>query len=287
MKQVIVNADDFGAAPGINQGIVDAHNRGIVTSTTVMINMPYAAAGLELAHRDARTLGLGLHVTLTAGRPISPPEKVASLVDGAGEFWPISAWVDRLAQFEPDHLAREIAAQVERFGELAGHAPDHLDAHHHAAYLHPAAFRELVVQAHRLGIPMREAPTVMGRARAMALLRDLLPGLDDRRAKDMFNALDAVVAEGPAPFCPAQLTTAFWDSHATLGDLLLILTALPDDRPLEIMCHPGYMDDVLAAHRGYTARRQDEFDHLTHRATLECVRAEGIQLISFAAISRE
>ena len=73
MKRLIVNADDFGRSPGINRGILEAHLRGIVTSTTVMVNCPAAALGLERALAEAPDLGIGLHITLTAGRPLSPP----------------------------------------------------------------------------------------------------------------------------------------------------------------------------------------------------------------------
>ena len=78
MKRLIVNADDFGRAPGVNQGILDAHTHGIVTSTTVMINYPDAPAGIERAQADAPDLGLGLHLNLTSGPPISAPEDIAS-----------------------------------------------------------------------------------------------------------------------------------------------------------------------------------------------------------------
>jgi len=71
MKKLIVNADDFGRSPGINRGILDAHLNGIVTSTTVMINYPDAAPGLEQALLKAPDLGIGLHLNLTSGRPVS------------------------------------------------------------------------------------------------------------------------------------------------------------------------------------------------------------------------
>ncbi len=287
MKTVVVNADDFGRLHAINRGIIEANRRGIVTSTTVMIGFPPAADGLAQARREAPHLGLGLHLTLTAGRPVSAPEDIPSLVDSSGQFYPKAAWAARFDHFERADLEREIAAQIARFTELAGQPPDHLDAHDHITYLHPHAFRAMLEQAHALGIPIREVPMTMDRAQVLPRLLDLLPGFDPARALDLFDELRAVANEGPAPFCPAKLTTAFWDQHATLGDLLVILTTLPEDRPLEIMCHPGLMDDELAAHQGYSAKRQDEFDHLPHRATLECVQSEGIRLVTFADLARE
>jgi len=285
MKRLIVNADDFGRSPGINRGILEAHLRGIVTSTTVMVNCPAAALGLERALAEAPDLGIGLHITLTAGRPLSPPETVRSLLADGGEFVHISAWPSRMDQFEPDHLQREIAAQVDRFVSLAGRPPDHLDSHHHAAYLHPDGLRAMLEIAVGFGIPMRAGLADLPLDLATAALARILPEFDADTARPLVERLQAALAEGPAPFWPARLEMGYYDKTATLGDLLLILTTLPEDSVTELMCHPGYVDDELG-HSGYRARREEEIVHLTHAATLECVRAEGIQLTSFGDLTR-
>jgi len=285
MKQLIVNADDFGRSPGINRGVLEAHLRGIVTSTTVMVNYPAAAPGLERALAEAPNLGIGLHITLTAGRPVSAPETVRSLLTDAGEFVHISAWPARMNRFEADHLQREIAAQVDRFISLAGRPPDHLDSHHHAAYLHPDGLRAILEIAAGFGIPMRAGMADLPPDTAAAALGRILPGFDADTALPLVERLQAVLATGPAPFWPARFEMGYYDRTATLGDLLLILTTLPDDSITELMCHPGYVDDALGL-SGYRDKREEEIVHLTHAATRECVRAEGIQLISFGDLTR-
>ncbi len=285
MKQLIVNADDFGRSPGINRGILEAHLRGIVTSTTVMVNYPAAAPGLERALAEAPDLGIGLHVTLTAGCPVSAPETVRSLLADGGEFVHISTWPAQMNRFEPDHLQREIAAQVDRFLSLAGRPPDHLDSHHHAAYLHPDALRAMLEIAAGFGIPMRAGMADLPPDMAAAALARILPEFDASVALPLVERLQAVLAAGPAPFWPARFEMGYFDKTATLGDLLVILTNLPDDGITELMCHPGYVDDELGL-SGYRDKRQEEILHLTHAATHECVRAEGIHLVSFGDLTR-
>ncbi|WP_145838534.1 ChbG/HpnK family deacetylase, partial [Bacillus paralicheniformis] len=69
MKSLIINADDFGFSRGVNLGIIEAFQHGVLTSTTLMVNMQEAEHAVELA-RQNRELGVGVHLTLTAGRPI-------------------------------------------------------------------------------------------------------------------------------------------------------------------------------------------------------------------------
>ena len=134
-RRLIVNADDFGASPGINAGIVECRRSGIVTSTSLMVTMPASERAAELA------LGLGwrsvgLHVDLT------------------GEGTPAPVALDDL----PGCRA-EIAAQVERFQRLMGRPPSHLDAHHNV-HRDPRLTEPLAAAAAGLGVPMREHSAV-------------------------------------------------------------------------------------------------------------------------------
>jgi chitin disaccharide deacetylase len=107
LRRLIVNADDFGASVGVNRGIVHAFDHGLVTSTSLMVRTPTAKAAVELARERAR-LSVGLHVDLT------------------GEGTPAPADIDDVAACEV-----EIRAQLERFDELLGRPPTHLDSHQH------------------------------------------------------------------------------------------------------------------------------------------------------------
>ena len=85
MKNLIVNADDLGWTEGVNRGIAEAHRNGIVTSTSLLANGPSFSLGVELA-RTTPGLGVGVHLNLSDGAPVAPPELVTSLVNNEGEF---------------------------------------------------------------------------------------------------------------------------------------------------------------------------------------------------------
>lgn len=283
MKRLIVNADDFGHAAGVNRGILDAHHQGIVTSTTVMINYPAAPAGLEQALDSAPDLGIGLHFTLTSGRPVLPPEKVPSLVREDGRFRLLSEWVPQFERVDPDDVRREMTAQFERFVSLTGKKPDHLDAHHHITFILPAAFEVMLEIAAQYHLPTRRGPFNFSPEEAESDPARAFPGLSAEAAGRAYAQLREIYRRGPQPKWPAEFIGKFYDSRATLGDLLVLLTNLPQDSLSEIMCHPGYVDDELAG-SGYLNKREDEIAHLSHAATHECIKAEGINLITFGDV---
>lgn len=282
MKQLIVNADDFGRSEGINRGILEAHRNGIVTSTTVMINFPDAEPAIRQAQAGAPGLGLGLHLNLTAGVPVLPPDQVPSLVTAQGAFHAFETWPEVAGQLDPGDLEAELRAQLDRFVTVAGRAPDHLDAHNHATYLIPPALRVMLAMAAEHGLPLRDAGLNLDND-DNDVVRTLIRGRIAALGASLADDVRAVLDEGPAPLCPARLEVRFFGERATLGDLLVILTTLPDDGVTEIMCHPGYLDGLNpdTSYRG----REDELAHLTHRATRELVQAEGIRLVTFADVT--
>jgi predicted glycoside hydrolase/deacetylase ChbG (UPF0249 family) len=285
MKKLIVNADDFGYAAGVNRGILYAHHNGILTSTTVMVNYPHAAPGLEQALQGAPDLGLGLHVTLTSGKPVSAPQTVASLVNDDGFFYGLDALPERFADYDPDHIQREVAAQVARFVALAGQPPDHLDSHHHMAYLHPVSLKAMLEIARGYNIPLRNGMIDQPIDTVLEALSGILLNFEPGRIRVMVEEAHAVLADYPDRFWPARLELGFFADTVTLGDLLVILTNLPDDSITELMTHPGFVDESLK-HSSYGTEREAEIEQLTHPATIECVRHEFIELITFGDIAR-
>lgn len=148
MKRLIVNADDFGLSPGVNRGIIRAHREGIVTSATLMVTMPAWAEAVELA-RATPTLAVGLHVNLTAGRPLAGP--APSLTGPDGGF---RRPAELGASAETAEAEREVRAQVERF--LATGLPlSHLDSHHHVHQGVPAVGAAVSKVAAELRVPVR------------------------------------------------------------------------------------------------------------------------------------
>ncbi|HYF94882.1 MAG TPA: carbohydrate deacetylase [Symbiobacteriaceae bacterium] len=148
MRRVIVNADDLGLSEGVSLGIIRAHQTGVVTSATVMMNMPGAVAALELV-RPIPTLGIGIHLTLTGGCPVSGD--VPSLTGPDGRFLKLPVLTEAARR---DHLERELRAQVDAFLKL-GLKPTHLDSHHHVHMLVPAVTAIVTDLGRELNVPVR------------------------------------------------------------------------------------------------------------------------------------
>jgi chitin disaccharide deacetylase len=139
-RWLIVNADDFGQSHGVNQGIVDAHERGIVTSASLMVRWPAAAEAAAYARRRP-ALSVGLHVDL------------GEWIRRDGAWQPLYTTV---ALDDPIATSDEVARQVLRFRELLGRDPTHLDSHQHVHRREPVR-SALAAVARELGIPLREA----------------------------------------------------------------------------------------------------------------------------------
>jgi predicted glycoside hydrolase/deacetylase ChbG (UPF0249 family) len=132
MKYLIVNADDFGASPGITRGILEAHADGILTSTSMMVDTPWSAEAAALAGSAPR-LSVGLHVVLEAR-------------GGAG--------ADHAGGWSAEDLRAELHRQHERFVALMGRAPTHLDSHHNV-HRDPALVEGFLELARSTGLPLR------------------------------------------------------------------------------------------------------------------------------------
>ncbi len=151
-RRLIVNADDFGRSDSINQAVIRAHQEGILTTASLMVNEPSAAAAVELARRNPR-LGVGLHLVLSHGRAALPTEKIPGLVNLRGEFSnaPVAAGLRYF--FRPglrEQLRTEIRAQFERF-RATGLPLDHMNGHLHF-HLHPAVFPLVLELADEFGV---------------------------------------------------------------------------------------------------------------------------------------
>jgi len=136
MRKIIVNADDFGLCAPVNEGIILAHRRGILTSATLMVNTPGFDQAVALA-RETPTLGVGLHLNIVRGRPLSLPDKIPSLIGPDGRFPADAGRILRKLYFgriKAAEIERELRAQIEK-GLATGLPLTHLDSekHMHAA----------------------------------------------------------------------------------------------------------------------------------------------------------
>jgi len=138
MISVIINADDFGLHRGINQGIIQAHREGILSSTTLMANMPGFEDAVALAHENPG-LGVGVHLNVVRGFPVSPPDRVPNLLRPDGTFFGDVLVLGRRLSRRPDlalEIEREWRAQIEKT-QAANIDVSHLDSEKHSHTLGP------------------------------------------------------------------------------------------------------------------------------------------------------
>lgn len=143
-RQLIVNADDFGQSHGVNQGVIEAHERGIVTSASLMVRWPAAAEAGDYARTHAR-LSVGLHFDL-------------------GEWVYLNeTWAPLYEVVPSDDLTAvtdEVSRQLETFRDLVGRDPTHIDSHQHVHRSEPV--RSLLTEvARNLGVPLRDCSPVV------------------------------------------------------------------------------------------------------------------------------
>ncbi len=142
-RRLIVNADDFGRSPAINQAVIRAHREGILTTASLMVNGAAFEEAVELA-RENPSLGVGLHLTLICGKATSSQLEIPDLVNLRGDFSNspvISGTRYFFSKTLRLQLAREIGAQFAKFkrtGLLLDHVNGHLNMH-----LHPTVFEIL------------------------------------------------------------------------------------------------------------------------------------------------
>lgn len=291
MKQLIVNADDFGMTEGVNRAILEAHRNGIVTSTSLLANGAAIAWAVEMA-RQTPSLGVGVHLNLTEGQPVSGAQAVPGLTSPGGKFVAgPGRLVARMMQrrVTPDEIEREFRAQIEKVLE-AGITPTHLDGHQHV-HMWPPVFAITARLAGEYGIRgvrcSRERRTgvtgILGRngtSRSKIVrqwgggvaLAILAVGARSRLARQGVSTPD---------YFYGVSATGFLDRAAVEA----VLRDLPEGSS-ELMCHPGYADAALEAVPTRLQReREREFAALTGPEVRNLVREEGIQLITYRELS--
>lgn len=269
-KRLIVNADDFGESPAVSEGILFGHENGIITSTTVLINLPGAAYQVWEAYWKHPRLGMGVHLTLTEGRPLLPVERIRSITEGRPDFPVREDLMARLEQLDFGEVEQEWTAQIELFITAAGRAPDHLDSHHYVSNMHMELF----------GITLKLAQKYGCAVRAACLVADENdPDNPPIGHAGNLPALKKMLSASKVPH-PHYFQHSFYDEEDYAGTLRRILENLPNGTT-ELMVHPGRVDDVLLERSSYNLQRQKELDALTEPGLKDWLASLGVKLIHF------
>jgi hopanoid biosynthesis associated protein HpnK len=287
MKRLIVNADDFGLTAKINQAIMEAHYRGLVSSTSLLANGEAFESAVALAHQAPR-LGVGIHLNLTEGQPVAPASSIASLVNAQGGFArkPASLWrAISFGRVSAVDIEKELRAQIEKV-LAAGIVATHLDTHKHVHAL-PALGRMSLRLARQYGIPAIRS--VAERWSALGCLLGRFPRARRTILRQFLNSLAlAAVSRGwRRQFRRAGVASAehFFGLTPTgfLDEEVLreILCHLPEGTS-ELMCHPGLVDKALRqAPTRLLEQREMEYQALSQPGIKLLVKDLGIELINY------
>jgi predicted glycoside hydrolase/deacetylase ChbG (UPF0249 family) len=275
MHRLIINADDLGFAPGVNRGILEAHAAGTLSSASMMVNTPAFTEAAALVRDRAPQLGVGLHLNLLTGRPLSI---VPTLTDPrTGEFHSLGELARRamIGRVSAGDVRRECDAQLAALS-AEGIAPTHLDSHRHTHAL-PTILPAVLASARDAGIRIVRRP------------------LDQPIVSDPVASTKVFVLHGAWRVAMRDVTA---DDRALLArspnfrgitlqgapDVERLLLSLLDRLPsgtTEIMMHPGYDDDVLAAQDPYRHEREREVAALCSVAVRERLSRGDVRLVRF------
>ena len=275
IRLLVINADDLGFAPGVNRGILEAHAAGTVSSASMMVAAPAFDDAVERVRSAAPKLGVGLHLDLVAGKPLSA---APSLTDpDTGRFHALDALARRAlaGQVDAAEVRRECEAQLAALTD-AGIQPTHIDSHRHAHAL-PGILPAVTAVAYDARIPVVRRPLDS-------------PSLLDPIASTkmlMLHAAWRTALRGVATPHRALLARApHFRGIALQGasDVRDRLLATLDQLPLgvtELMMHPGYDDAVLAEQDPYRAEREAEMKALLAPEVSKRLEKGDVRVVSF------
>ena len=290
-SRLILNADDFGLTLGVNRGIGELHRRGVLTSATLMANGAAFEDAVKIALTHP-TLGVGCHIVLVDGTPVSHPESIPTLLgpDRRSLRPQLTGFISALVcgQINEEEIALEAFAQVQKL-QRAGICVTHLDTHKHT-HLFPRVARPLLRIAENAAIPAIRNPFEASWVRSLgygSVVRRIEVKVLSRLDRH-FNAHPQITGARVATTdgCIGVAATGKLDA-ASLSEML---ATLPDEGTFELVCHPGYNDAELAAIPTRLRHHRDvERDALLTQIPARLAQPNPPELINFsslAAVSR-
>ena len=279
MPRLIVNADDFGMAPGVNRAILELHAAEVLTSATLMAKAAATEEAVKMA-LAMPTLGVGCHVVLVDGSPVCETHRISSLVDRkTGALYPtIGAFLKRLysGRIRSSQIEAEAAAQIALL-QSYGLRLTHIDTHKHL-HMFPGVLGPVLRAARAAGIravrnPFEPLWSINATANApdtrraeVLLLRRL-----ERRFRRVVAGEGFVTTDGSI----GVLATGTLE----LSVVHALISSMPEGT-FEFVSHPGYRDETLA--RANT--RLLESREIERNALVAVKGYAGLDLISFASL---
>lgn len=231
MKQLLIRADDIGYSYAVNVGIARSVREGLVRSVGVMPNMPEAARGLSwVADQD---IAIGQHTNVCLGHPCADPARIPSLLTPEGVFKSSreyrASYKEGVDFVDFDEAVIEIEAQLARFLDIVGRAPDYFEAH---AVMSDNLNRAISYVAEKHGY------------------REQVASFDPAATVTCGNTPVRMVMRSMTP------------GHDPAAAIRETVEAMADGETVVFVCHPGYLDQFILQTSSLTEDRTKEVDAL-------------------------
>lgn len=238
--KLVINSDDFGYSRAINYGIIDCYNHGVLTSTTLMANMPEFEHAVKLSKKFPG-LGVGAHLVLTAGKPIKTNH--STLIDSSGNFFTLDYLKENSLNISLEEVYDEWDAQIMKILNC-DISITHLDTHHYVHSISP--------------------------------LHDIIEKLSKKYSLPVRNCFGVKEKMSEDAFVPAsELWNLF--NYSTIKDVSEPYEIMKDEifellredmihfsklKKVEAVCHPGYLDMGVWLGSSFNKARMREIEIL-------------------------
>ncbi|APF21273.1 carbohydrate deacetylase [Clostridium butyricum] len=255
MKHLIINADDFGYSKAVNLGIMESHINGVLTSTTLMANMPGVDHAVSLL-KNMPNLCVGAHLTLTCGKPMLG-EKVSTLIKENGYFFKLEDMENKVVQMDTSEIYEEWKTQI-RYLLKKGVNLSHIDSHHH---VHTFKEHEEIIKvlSEEFNLPVRNCNNVLeNKIRFLDLcnynpIRNMEEKYENVRI-ECFKVIEKIIKKN------IQYENT------------------------EAMCHPAFLDSYLLENSSFNIARIREVDILCDQLMRDLINKYEIKLCNYKNI---
>lgn len=260
MTRILFNADDIGYSEAVTLGIIKAHKDGLIKTTTMMTNMDAAPFAAKLL-KENPGLYCGQHSNIVIGKPVSDPKDIPSLVDENGYF-NVKARLKQGLSLDKEDIKREVRAQAERFKELMGHYPTHIEGH---AVFDPG-----------LEIAIREVATELG-----VHYSDMQRKIVDGKVVEVYDQNNSGWE------VPVRPDVMYYQDKVCLEYWLEDWGHLLEKDLVEMHTHPGYIDQELLDWSSYNITRAKEVQIACDSRLKKWAEDHHVEFITFEDIKKK
>ncbi|MFZ0034021.1 MAG: ChbG/HpnK family deacetylase [Sedimentisphaerales bacterium] len=280
-KRVIINADDFGLCDGVNKAVAQAHTNGVLTSTTIMANMPAADEAVKMA-KQLPNLGVGVHLNLFEGRPLSKDSGIDCLLDDQGRFALTPAKLSLLSVCRRkirNAIRTELAAQIQWVIDN-GVKPTHLDSHKHI-HSFPIIFSIVCGLARRFEIA---AIRFTFEPKQLSAMPWPLPSEGGRKRTKALRIMAKINRIQNSTFLKANVLLGVAHTGKIDVNFFKAVALYNSAAIAEVMTHPGFADGLDPKQTRLLHQRKDEFDALCSEKTKQYFKDARIKLVHYGKL---